>query len=298
MTRRLLSAGLLAFALGAAPARGELRAETFLAPSLGQSVRYVVDLPPSYAAPGDKHYPVVYALHGLFEGEGFWERRGLAAILARLREQGTVRDFLVVAVDGGNSFFVNGRLGAYQDLVTRDIVAEVESRYRVVPGRAGRALLGVSMGGYAALRIAFAEPGRFLAVATHSAMLLETIPNATEGAGRWQMSALEAAFGSPIDNERWAAADPLRLVERVDKAEAPALYFDCGAGDRYGLAAGQKRLDQKLTARGVRHTTELAPGDHGYEFVKSRLETSLLFLDRALGAVSVPERGGDRRLVK
>ena len=282
MTRRLLSAGLLAFALGAAPARGELRAETFLAPSLGQSVRYVVDLPPSYAAPGDKHYPVVYALHGLFEGEGFWERRGLAAILARLREQGTVRDFLVVAVDGGNSFFVNGRLGAYQDLVTRDIVAEVESRYRVVPGRAGRALLGVSMGGYAALRIAFAEPGRFLAVATHSAMLLETIPNATEGAGRWQMSALEAAFGSPIDKERWAAADPLRLVERVDKAEAPALYFDCGAGDRYGLAAGQQRLDQKLTARGVRHTTELAPGDHGYEFVKSRLEASLVFLDRAL----------------
>ena len=287
MKRRSLAAGLWVLAFAAAPARGEVRAATFHAPSLGQDVRYVVDLPPSYAASGEKRYPVVYALHGLFEGEGFWERRGLAAILARLREQGAVKDFLVVAVDGANSFFVNGRLGAYQDLVTRDIVAEVESRYPVVPGRAGRALLGVSMGGYAALRIAFTEPGRFEAVATHSAMLLETIPSPTDGAGRWQMSALEAAFGSPIDQGLWAAADPLALVDRMEKAEAPALYSDCGTSDRYGLAAGHQRLDQKLTARGVRHTIELRPGDHGYEFVKSRLETSLLFLDRTFREASL-----------
>lgn len=278
-----LSSGLLALALAALPARAEVRAETFRAPSLGQVVRYVVDLPPSYDASGPRRYPVVYALHGLFESEAFWERRGLAAILARLREQGAVKDFLVVAVDGGNSFFLNGPLGAYQDLVTRDIVAEVESRYRVVPGRAGRALLGVSMGGYAALRIAFSDPGGFAAVATHSAMLLETIPSPTDGAGRWQMSAFEAAFGSPIDKDLWAAADPLRLAERVDQADAPALYSDCGTGDRYGLSAGHRHLDQTLTRHGIRHTTELAPGDHGYEFVKSRLETSLLFLDRALG---------------
>jgi S-formylglutathione hydrolase FrmB len=140
------------------------------------------------------------------------------------------------------------------------------------------------MGGYAALRIAFSEPGRFRAVATHSAMLLETIPNETEGAGRWQMAAFLATFGNPIDKDRWAAADPLFLAEGADKATAPALYFDCGESDRYGLAAGHRRLDQKLTARGVEHTAALAPGDHGYEFVRDRLETSLVFLDRALAA--------------
>jgi S-formylglutathione hydrolase FrmB len=37
-----------------------------------------------------------------------------------------------------------------------------------------------------------------------------------------------------------------------------------------------------LVERGVAHTFELAPGDHGYEFVRARLETSLRFLDRAL----------------
>lgn len=274
-----------------APARAEVRSETFRSSSLGHDVRYTVDLPASYGD-GEKRYPVVYALHGLFEGPGFWERRGLAKGLARLREERTVREFLVVCVDGGNSFFVNGPPGAFQDLVTRDIVAHVEATYRVLPGRAHRALLGVSMGGYGALRIAFTEPGGFAAVATHSAMLLDGIPDASDGAGRWQMAAFQAVFGDPIDKTRWDAADPLLLATRADAKAAPALYFDCGAEDRYGLAAGQKKLQAALTARQVPYTAELPPGDHGYEFVRSRLEVSLRFLDRALGDGS--GRSGDR----
>ena len=50
---------------------------------------YVVDVPPSYDGSGDRRYPVVYALHGLFEGSGFWERQwgksDLARYLARFR---------------------------------------------------------------------------------------------------------------------------------------------------------------------------------------------------------------------
>jgi S-formylglutathione hydrolase FrmB len=185
-------------------------------------------------------------------------------------------------VDGGNSFFLNGPLGAFQDLVTRDIVAHVESTYRARGGREHRGLLGVSMGGYGALRVALSEPDRFQAVAAHSAMLLETIPNESDGAGRWQMSALKAAFGDPIDPQRWRAADPLALAAKADPRLVPALYFDCGAQDRYGLAAGSRQLHERLAARGVAHTFELAPGDHGYEFVRARLEKSLRFLDLAL----------------
>jgi S-formylglutathione hydrolase FrmB len=268
-----------------APVHAEVRSETFRSPSLGQDVSYTVDLPALYGL-GEKRYPVVYALHGLFEGPGFWERRGLAAALARLREERTVREFLVVCVDGGNSFFVNGPKGAFQDLVTRDIVAHVEATYRVLPGRSHRALLGISMGGYGALRIAFAEPAGFVAVATHSAMLLDGPPDAGGGAGRGQLAAFHAVFGDPIDKTRWEAANPLLLAGRADPKATPALYFDCGAEDRYGLAAGQKKLQAALTARQVPYTAELPPGDHGYEFVRSRLETSLRFLDRSLGGES------------
>jgi S-formylglutathione hydrolase FrmB len=271
----------ITLALLAVPAPAEVRALTFASPSLGREVRYALDLPASYAS-GEKRYPVVYALHGLFEGPGFWERRGLSTILAGLRDRGELSEFLVVVVDGGNSFFVNGPLGPYEDLVARDVVEHVDKTYRTLPGRPHRALLGVSMGGYAALRIALRDPGRFAAVATHSAMLLEGVPREGDGAGRGQMAAFHAAFGNPIDETLWTASDPLALAARAEGQGLPALSFDCGAEDRYGLAAGNLRLHEALLKKRIPHAFELPPGDHGYEYVRTRVETSLRFLDRAL----------------
>jgi len=276
----VLGAALLA--LTARPAASEVRPGTFRSEALGREVSYVVDLPPSYEGSGSRKYPVVYALHGLFEGSGFWERRGLAPILAGLRASGAVPEFLVVAVDGGNSFFVNAPGGRYEDLVTKDLVAHVEATYRVVPGRKGRALLGVSMGGYAALHVAFEQPGFAAAVATHSAMLLERIPSTDQGAGRWHMAAFTKVFGDPIDAALWAANDPLAWARKVDPKSVPALFVDCGAEDRYGLANGHRELHKILDERGVAHSFELPPGDHGYDFVRARLEKSLRFLGSAL----------------
>jgi enterochelin esterase family protein len=281
MTLRPLAAAAITLALAPA-ARAEVRPATFHSDALGRDVSYVVDLPPSYDASPGKRYPVVYAFHGLFEGPGFWERRGLAPILAGLRASGAVPEFLVVAVDGGNSFFVNGPAGRYEDMAARDLLAHVEKAYRVLPGRDGRAALGISMGGYAALRLAFAQPSLYRAVATHSAMLLEKIPSAEQGAGRWHMAAFNAVFGHPIDPALWAANDPIALAGKADPKTVPALYADCGSEDRFGLSAGHRDLDAVLDRRGIAHTLELAPGDHGYEFVRARLERSLRFLGAAL----------------
>jgi S-formylglutathione hydrolase FrmB len=261
----------------AAPAAAEVRTTAFTAPSLGRDVRYAVDLPPSYAT-GQRTYPVLYVLHGLFESEAFWERRGLAAVLATMRGKGELPEFLVVAIDGGNSFFMNGPQGRFEDLVTRDAIAHVEATYRVTPRREGRMLLGVSMGGYAALRIAFRHPGLYRAVAAHSAMLLTKVPTKEDGAGRWHMDAFHRAFGDPIDPRLWAASDPLALAGQVDLKAAPALLFDCGAQDRFGLFAGNEALHRALETRGVAHEYSLPPGDHGYDYVRSVLPRSLRFL--------------------
>lgn len=276
-----LSVGLLVLCK-ASSAGAELRSSTFVSAALGREVAYVVDLPPSYGAAGSRKYPVVYALHGLFEGSGFWERRGLAPILAALRASGGVPEFLLVAVDGGNSFFVNAPAGRYGDMVTQDLVAHVEASYRVVPGRAGRALLGISMGGYGALNIAFGRPALVAAVATHSAMLLEAMPSAEQGARRGQMAAFHQIFGNPIDPALWTANDPLAQARTLDTKGAPALFLDCGAEDRYGLASGHRELHRILEERGVAHVFELPAGDHGYEYVRMRLEKSLRFLGERL----------------
>jgi len=271
----------LVLPLLASPLAAEVRSASFASAALGREVRYVVDLPPSYEASHGRKYPVVYALHGLFEGSGFWEGRGLAAILAELRGKG-LPEFLVVAVDGGNSFFVNAKGGRYQDLVTQDLIAHVEATYRVATGRAGRGLLGISMGGYGALNIAFRDPALMAAVATHSAMLLEQVPSAEQGARRGQMAAFFQVFGDPIDMELWRANDPLARAQGLEAKSAPALFLDCGAEDRYGLASGHRDLHKILEGRGIPHSFELPPGDHGYEFVRGRLEKSLRFLAERL----------------
>ncbi len=272
----------LVLLLAAAPAAAEVRYATFSSPSLGKEVAYAVQLPPSYATAATRRYPVVYALHGLFESPGFWERRGLSPMLEALWQKGDVPETVVVAVDGDNSFFVDGPAGRWEQMMSRDLVAHVESTYRVIPGRAGRAALGISMGGYAALRMALAHPDLFRAVATHSAMLLEKIPTAEEGAGRWHLSAFHKVFGDPIDAALWTANDPLALAVKADPKAAPALYFDCGTEDRYGLFAGNRELHRRLEARGVAHEFGLYPGDHGYEYVHTVLDRSLRFLGRAL----------------
>ncbi len=195
-----------------------------------------------------------------------------------LRESGAVPDFVVVAVDGGNSFFVNGPRGRYEDLVTKDLIAHVESTYRVEAGRASRALLGISMGGYAALRIAFTRPDLFAAVATHSAMLLETPPSAAQGARPGHMRAFHGVFGDPIDAALWKRTTRSPWRATLEPSTSPALYMDCGAEDRYGLARGHRALGRILDERGVPHTLELPPGDHGYDFVRARLAESLSFL--------------------
>lgn len=273
---------LTLLALAGGTARAELRRDSFRSPSLGQDVAVAVQLPPSYGA-GQRTLPVVYALHGLFESQAFWERRGLAARLDELWAAQALPEFVLVAVDGGNSFFINGPLGRYEDLV-QDTVAWTEAHFGVRHERAGRALWGVSMGGYAALRIALHHPERFGAVVTHSAMLLEHPPSRAEGAGRWHMEAFHRTFGDPIDARLWMSNDPLALGATGASSGLPALRFDCGAQDRYGLYDGNRKLHELLVARGVPHEFELPVGDHGYDYVKSVFERGLRFLSSAWGA--------------
>jgi S-formylglutathione hydrolase FrmB len=280
-TRRIAGAALAAAQAGGSPLWAEVRTVTFPSAALGRDVAGVVHLPPSYAA-GARTYPVVYALHGLFERSQFWERRGLATILDDLWARHVLPEFVVVAVDGSNSFFLNSPQGAYEDLVTKDAIAYAESTYRVRRERSGRALFGVSMGGYAALRIALSHPQLYAAVATHSAMLLSGPPRPGQGADPYQLAAFARVFGEPPDLALWKANDPLEWAQRADPRAVPALSFDCGDHDRYGLGAGHEELHRRLQARGVAHEFALRPGDHGYEYVRSVLPASLEFLSKKI----------------
>jgi enterochelin esterase family protein len=259
------------------------KAKSFESKALGGPVTYVAYLPADYET-SKVSYPVIYALHGMFEGSSFWERRGLEPLFVDLVKSGVAPNAIVVTVDGGNNLFVNSSKGKYQDMVTKDLVDHIDKNYRTIAKREGRALLGVSMGGYGALNIAFSEPTAFAAVAAHSAMLLTEIPTIEAGARGGQMRAFTGVFGEPVDPSIWKALDPLELAKTVDPKKAPALYFDCGGQDRYGLFKGNEALHTILDSRHIANEFSISPGDHGYDFVKSVFAKSLGFLKSHLQA--------------
>jgi len=109
-------------------------------------------------------------------------------------------------------------------------------------------------------------------------MLLEKPPTREDGARGGQMMAFHRVFGDPIDGALWTASDPLALAQKVDPKAVPALHFDCGSEDRYGLAAGNQELHRRLEARRIPHEFGLYPGDHGLAYVQTVLDRSLRFI--------------------
>src|SRR5579863_5529830 len=182
-----IAAALIAFAecwlmltLSAAPApvsTSDARGECLSVPSriLGRSVPYCVILPPGYGEDANRRYPVLYYFHGLGDNQQMFVRSGGFNLVEELWDRRQIGDFILVSPAGYASFFMNSYDGRfrYDDFFLQEFMPWVEHRYRIVAHRESRAIGGISMGGYGALRMAFLHPQLFGSVSAHSAALME-----------------------------------------------------------------------------------------------------------------------------
>ncbi len=292
MTTSLLGITLLwlagwAGAAGGTPA-GVLEYGVFHSQSLGRDVPYAVSLPPSYAASPERRYPLVIFLHGLFNDEQDWERRGVQAALDALRDKGQVGEFIVAIPRGEHSFYINAKQGdRYEDAIVCDFLPFIENRYRTLGVREGRLVAGISMGGYGALLIAFKHPTLFAGVAAHCAALFTELPRPPQSdadrIGAWRYGLALKLYGDPPDTEFFEAHNPLAVARA--KAEALrqlSIYFDVGTEDRYRFDIGNRQLHETLEALNIPHKFTLAPGGHGWAFLVSRSEPAFTFCWRTL----------------
>lgn len=266
--------------LAAAP-----RVECNAVPSklLNRPVSYCVVLPASFDSDKTRHFPVLYFLHGLGDNEQSFIHTGAWNLTEDLREKGQMQDFLIATPDGDASFYINSKDGKnrYEDFLLVEFFPFIEKHYRVAPGRRHRAVAGISMGGYGALHLAFAHPQLFVAVAAHSAALIERLPaflGPTPNSPRAHV--LGTVFGSPPDPEFWKRNSPLTLARTADLSGL-RIYFDCGDQDDYGFEAGAAALDSILRSRHVPHEYHLYPGRHDPEYFGEHLPASLFFASRA-----------------
>ncbi len=253
---------------------------------LHRQVRYCVMLPPSYQTDANKKYPALYFLHGLGENEQALLRSGGWDLIEDLRQQHKVGDFLIIAPEGGASFFINSAdaRDRYSDFLLSEFIRYIESHYRIIPDQKARGVTGLSMGGYGALRLAFAHPELFSSVSAQSPALMTDTPqqlNAELREAGPLAQLMGGVFGNPINLAHWRENDPFDLARRKRiQIKSKAIYFNCGESDEYGFAEGASKLHKQLLSEGIRHEFHLYPGGHNAEYFLSHLGETIEFHSR------------------
>ena len=252
--------------------------------ALGKELKYAVMLPPSYKTDSKRRYPVLYFFHGMFGNEGEFQRKGVAAAVAHLRDQGVIGDLIIVSPAGGNSFYLNSKNGVrYEDAIVQDLIPYIEKTYRAIGTRDGRAIQGISMGGWGALMLAFKHPEMFSSVSTHCAALFAELPKPTgeDRRSQFMLKLIGDIFGNPPDEDYFRSVNPVYLADAnasAIKKSGLKIYFDVGDQDHYGFTKPNAEFDERLTKDGIPHEFHLFPGRHGWEYMISVADHSYAFL--------------------
>ena len=262
-------------------ASGRVECNSVPSKILARSVPYCIVLPASFDSDKAKHFSILYELHGLGDNEQFFVHSGLWNLVEDQRESGKLKDFLIATPAGGASFYINSKDGKvrYEDFLLLEFFPFIEKKYRALPGRANRAISGVSMGGYGALHLAFRHPDLFNSASAHSAALIEKLPVFVNQPQSPRSRVLGAVFGVSPDIAFWNANSPLTLA-RSANLTGLKIYFDCGDQDSYGFDAGASALDKILTARKIPHEFHIYPGSHDPAYFATHIPASLAFHSR------------------
>jgi S-formylglutathione hydrolase FrmB len=229
----------------------------FYSESVKRDMVINVVLPRDYEKTDTLRYPVLYLCHGLTSNYNEFKYVGVPEYLNRF-------DMIVVMVDVGNSWYVNWATSEgdhqnnFADHVCVDVINYVDKHYRTFAERKGRAINGISMGGFGAISLGLSHPDLFCSIASHSGALSwarsqgEVLQKGEKPWVIWKQAYEDTVTryrginvpgystlkdrtpkGQPfIKPEDIDAVDPFSLILKVPKEKLPHIYLDCGLEDR------------------------------------------------------------------
>jgi S-formylglutathione hydrolase FrmB len=259
---RFLQVVLILFCF-AAVASARVETVRFQSKLISATLPYNVILPADYDTSRTTRYPVLYLLHGLTGHYSDWvSRSNVADYAAEYR-------MIVVTPEGNDSWYTDSATvttDKYESYVLKELIPDVEQRYRTIEARYGRSIAGLSMGGYGAIKFGLKSPGTFAFAASMSGAFGVTRFTEKEIGARTDV--LEKLFG-PAGSETRAGNDLFDIIQKLPSNRVSALpyfYFDCGTEDVPFIFSFNRQLSELMLEKKIPHEYRQMPGDHSWAY--------------------------------
>jgi enterochelin esterase-like enzyme len=260
--------------------RGALRRVRYQSRLLGRPQQFIVYLPPSYRSPAgrSRRYPVIYLLQGCPGQPRDWLVKGdVHDIIEHLIGTHAAQEMILVMADGSGprgrfdcTLYMDQIHGAYpaETAFVRELVPLVDHRFRTAARREGRALLGVSSGGFAALNLGVRHPEQFSVLASHS--------------GYFHAVDDPRAVRAILDNDfaAWARNSPADHLGRIPRGQSPHIYLNVGMTDP--MRAENEAFARELQQLGIDYKLRVTHGRHSWSFWQRNLPSSLAWVSSHL----------------
>jgi len=308
MKGTLIAATLVATWCSVAGA-GQITQHTLPSVTLGGDVAYQVYRPDDASGP----LPVLYLLHGLGGNQKDWQQAGNVEQTAdALIESGTIDPLLIVMPAAGNSWYVNSRAvggpGEFETVIIDELLPHIEANHDVAPGRDNRTIAGLSMGGFGALRLAYAHPDLFSAVASMSGAVWQNVPEENLDLPPAELKVISetdyfhavtpdtvlpgvdlpppgehfgGAFGDPFDARFFNSVNVFTELRELIETDQPlpTTYLAVGDVDSHQLWRGAIALFTTLRAGGHDVSLRVTDGDHTWAVWRDAIGPALIFLN-------------------
>jgi putative tributyrin esterase len=224
---------------------------SFRSRALGGRLGMAVYLPPGYSTA--RRYPVIYFLHGLPASPVQYRQVGF--LVQTL--DGLSRPAILVAPQGARDgdtdpeYLDWGPGRNWETAIAKEVPAYVDAHFRTIATRYGRALVGLSAGGYGAVQLALHHLQDFSVIQSWSGYHHPTNPAGTA----------PLDLGSPAANARASIHTLVPQLRRAFRLRPTFFAFYVGKGDTR-FRDENEQLHLELQRAGVPHVFRLYPGGH------------------------------------
>jgi enterochelin esterase-like enzyme len=222
--------------------------KTFHSKSMDTEVGYNLYLPPDYEKDPQARYPVLYWLHGMNQSESTDQYP--IRYLDDAIKANTIKPMIVVYASGGQRTYYTDNSAENslpETAIIRELIPLIDATCRTNPTREQRAIAGMSMGGFGALKFAFKYPGLFSSVTAFAPGIRDP-----ESFAKDRPDILLRMFNN--DPKIYESNHPATLLKQNVEEIRGKLPISLYVGTKDYLLAGSQSLHQLMTELKVDHT--------------------------------------------